>query len=55
MAEDKLIKHSRAEKRERPNALEEWLQGNCVKAVSHEEVRRILNSKKDNIEKLLAE
>lgn len=55
MAEDKLIKHSRADQRENPYALEKWIQSNCGKAISHDEVRKILGSKKKKIEKILEE
>ena len=55
MVEDRLVKHSRANQRENPNVLENWIQGNCVKAISHDEVRKILSSKKGKIEKILEE
>ncbi|MCK9431426.1 MAG: hypothetical protein PHV17_06500 [Candidatus Omnitrophica bacterium] len=55
MIEDRLIKHSRADQRENPYVLEKWIQGNCVKAKSHDEIRKILSNKKEKIEKILEE
>jgi len=53
MGEDKLGKHRKAEQRERPNAFDKWLSGNCHKAVSHEKLRNATVGKEKKIERIL--
>jgi len=53
MSEDKLEKHRKAEQRERPNAFDKWLLGNCHEAVPHEKLRNVTVGKERKIERLL--
>ena len=51
MSEDKLQTHRSAEKigKESKQRFHNWLDSNCLKAVSHEEARKITSKIKKNI------
>ncbi|MFA5223633.1 MAG: hypothetical protein WC431_00480 [Candidatus Omnitrophota bacterium] len=57
MSEDKLQTHRSAEKvgKESRQRFHDWLNSNCLKAVSHDEARKITGKIKKDIGKIVAD